>query len=210
MLDSQKLKSARFHKSLNELKNVTHVKIIFQRTNKLKYFKALFRCPNKSKGSDEDDLINFRRMPEIHFYSDEETGAAFDIDEIENEKEITDKEFKDACVDACHVCHRYARFFLASELFTKFSDMFMFCVIPLYSLLHFTFEDVIIFLCIFLPIVLMQVICDWGKLLEKYSRLYIEFNKLRNSKDENRIDKFQDLVNSFKGSWIYSDMLIED
>lgn len=206
MVNLEKIKSVRFHKSLSELENTKSSNIIFQRINKINYFKFLCNS-KKTKGGDDEDIIIIKHMPNL---DDIEAGNVFDIDEIENSEELTDKEFRTACLTACHVCHKYARFFLLAELLTKFADLFIFAVVPLYHILDFNYVDIIIFLSIFVPIIVMQILCDWGKLLEKYARLYIEFKRLRNNKDEDRVDKFQDLVNSFKGSWIYSDMITDN
>lgn len=206
-MNVDKIRTVKFRRSLSDLKTVKSSSIIFQRMNKLRYFKFLFTRKNIKSG--EEDVIVIRHMPPLEL-DDIKAGGVFDIDEIENAIEITDKEFKEECINACHVCHRYARIFLIAELITKFADMFMFIVIPLYSLFEWSTVEIIIFLSILFPIVLLQIMCDWGKLLEKYARLYIEFKKLCNNKNHDRIEKFQELVDSFKESWIYSDMMAEN
>lgn len=198
----EKIKSIKFSKSLHEINNINYFYIIFQRFNKFKYLTLL--CSDReyiSKNNDEDDIIIFSRKDKL-----EKNDII--IEDIESVKVITDLEFKFACMDASNLSHKFARFFLLVEFITKFCDLFLIVVLPLSNELNFSKIDIVIIISILIPVILMQVICDWGQLLEKYSRLCWEFSKLKNSKLENRIAEYEKLVYYFKSSWIYTDMIV--
>lgn len=211
----KKEKSLKFQKSMKEFNETKWWQIVFQRVNKFKYFKLACNTIDKNKGS-EDDVISLEKMPNIiesdlnTFFGnkDVESGSVIDLDDFYKLEEITDSKFRDTCNSASITCHKFSRFFLTAELITKLADLIILSILPLYDVLKIGYIDMVIILVILIPIILSQVLCDWGKLLEKYSRLCWEFSKLANSKEDDRIEKYQNLVYHFRSSWIYTDMII--
>ena len=205
---TEKINSLKFRENLKEMNEVNIFYLIFQRFNKFKYLYLLCNVEEFSKNNDgENELIVFNRQPNLknfnfdkNFEIDEETLNCVEI--------TTDKEFKQACILAYRKCHKLARLFLAFEFISKFSDLFLIVILPISRELHFTRIDIIIIITILVPIVILQIICDWGKLLEKYSRLCWEFSKLKNSKNNDRLYEYSKFVSHFKSSWVYSDMIL--
>lgn len=213
----KKQKTLKFQKSLKDFNETHWWEIVFQRVNKFKYLKLVCNNVEISKGEDDEDIvIKLERMP--HFDPQEldnlfeskdiESGAVINLEELSNVPEMTDSIFRNACNSASITCHKFSRFFLVAELVTKIADIIILSVLPLYVVLNLTYIHIIIMLSILIPVILSQVLCDWGKLLEKYSRLCWEFSKLSNSKEEDRSEKYQNLVYHFRSSWIYTDMII--
>lgn len=206
-MDMTRINSARFRRSLSDLYEISRSQIIFQRFSKFKYLGILFKKSTLNKsGDNEDDQIVLRHMPEIGI--NYEATEIINIGDIENLTNVSDNEFKKACDDASIKCHKYAKFFLIAELFSKFCELFLVVIIPLYSVLKFTQDEILIFLILLIPILLIQVSCDWSKLLEKYSRLCYEFHMLSASKSETRLEEFNKLVFTFRSDFIYADMIV--
>lgn len=215
-----KIKSQNFRQSSFEFENVKMYKVIFQRVGKMHYLLILTRKTRHrtSKGGEADDIIvvkrttNFKENELSGFLGnggDIESGAAIDLESLNDISLVTDKEFRDACNKGSRSSYKFTRCFLFMELLSKFSDLFLLFVLPLYDLLEFSRNVIIALLCIFIPIILLQIICDWGKLSEKYSKLCVDFAKLANSKEEKRIDKYRSLVAVYGGSLIHSDILAD-
>ena len=216
-----KINSFRFRKTLNEFNNTRILSIIFQRVGKFKYLKLIIGKNNKSnkKGEceDEDDIIIIKKLENFKhceiskylFNKDIESGIIIDLEEIKDTLIVTDKEFRIACNKGSRLCYRFARIFLFMEVVCKFVEIFLFVVIPLYIEFKISLNAMISILCIFFPIALSQVVCDWSKLSEKYSRICYKFAHLANSKDEKRIEKYQSLVLIYKGGLIHSDIIAD-
>lgn len=219
-----KVSSLKFHKTVEKFNSTSRASIIFQRIRSWKYFLILCSCMiskyNQSTKGEEDDIergtINIERgviLTKEHLakffgtQEDSNSGAVMDSSELENVKILTDVIFRQTCMDASTTCHQYARGFLFMEIITKIADLSfaIFYCIP--EFLGFSPNDFIIATIILVPIIVIQVATDWGKLLEKYSRLYFEFSTLANSRDENRIKDYEHLVNQFRSSWIYGDLI---
>lgn len=217
----KKVKLIRFRQFSNEFDKTKFLSIIFQRVGKFKYFKIIAglksEVTNKGGENDNYDIIEIERKDsfkpgELNAFlgtGDVESGIGIDLDSLNEVKEITDKEFRDACIKGSKISYGLTRGFLFMEIVSKFADVFLLFVLPLYGLLELSKESIIIFLVIFIPIIMSQVICDWSKLSEKYSKLCYDFAKLANSKDEKRIDLYQNLVITYRGSLIHSDIVAE-
>lgn len=217
----KKVKSIRFRQFSNEFDKTKFLSIIFQRVGKFKYFRIIAglksEVTNKGGENDNYDIIEIERKDsfkpgELNAFlgtGDVESGIGIDLDSLNEVKEITDKEFRDACIKGSKISYGLTRGFLFMEIVSKFADVFLLFVLPLYGLLELSKESIIIFLVIFIPIIMSQVICDWSKLSEKYSKLCYDFAKLANSKDEKRIDLYQNLVITYRGSLIHSDIVAE-
>lgn len=216
----KKVNSCRFRKVSDDFDNTKFISIIFQRVGKFKYLKLIMlksKKQTKGSGDEEEDIIVIQRKEKFTYgevsdflgKKDVESGAIIDLEEIKDTLIVTDKEFRVACNKGSRKCYTFARIFLFMEVICKFIEIFIFVVIPLYIDFKISLNAMISILCIFFPIALSQVVCDWSKLSEKYSRICFEFAKLANSKDEKRIEKYQSLVNSYKGGLIHSDIIAE-
>lgn len=217
----KKVKSIRFRQFSDEFDKTKFLSIIFQRVGKFRYFRIIagLKSETHSKGGENDNYENIEierkesfKPGELNAFlgnGDVESGVGIDLDSLNEVKEITDKEFRDACIKGSKISYGLTRGFLFMEIVSKFADVFLLVVIPLYSVLELSKESIIIFLVIFIPIIMSQVICDWSKLSEKYSKLCYDFAKLANSKDEKRIESYQNLVITYRGSLIHSDIVAE-
>ena len=210
-LDQEKINSLKFNKSQSKFQNVSFWKIIFQGIIR---GLRMFMCTcSKSGSKGEDEKIKLRKMESLNsvdlysFFgsSDVETGAGISV--FSEVTVLTDKMFRDACNNASEVCLKYARFFLIMEKITKYCEVFALFVFPIGVFIEFHEMEYIISICVIVPIILMKSTCDWGILMEKYANLAHEFNELANNKDENRVDKYESLVNRYKSSWLYSDTI---
>lgn len=215
-----RVNSFRFRKMSDEFDNTKFLSIIFQRVGKFKYLKVIMRGNRgeKNKGGEGDeDVIVVKHMDKLKpsdistFFGnkDVESGAVIDLELIKDVPEVTDKEFRIACNKGSRRSYGFARTFLFMELLSKFVELFLLFVIPLYAVYKFKETEITVVLCIFIPIILLQVICDWTKLSEKYSKLCFDFANLANSKDAKRIEKYQSLVVLYRGGLIHSDMIAD-
>lgn len=211
--DLKRLKSMKFETSRTRFETVKPSKILLQSFfhffNIVKnMFKFIFcRCGFGTKG---DDSINIRHMDPISAHDLDSffgvvTGAVIDPIELENTPILTDRVFRIACNDASITCISYAKYFLIIEKVTKVAEVFAIFVFPIAAFIEFGKIDYIVAICIVIPIIMLKVMCDWSILMEKYACIADEFSKLANSKDENRIDEYEALVNRYRSSWLYSD-----
>lgn len=208
--------SLRFKRNSESFKNTSSFHVIFQRFNKYKYLSLVCKSPSQNKSGNDEDIILFEKQDALNeadllkFFenNDVESGVVVNLDQIGEIKEITSLEFKNACLSASRTCHRFARLFLVIEIITKMCDLFLLAVLPLSEKFHLTQNGIIISLVILVPMILMQVMCDWGKLLEKYSRLCNEFYMLSCSKSDDKFDLYEKLVYNFRSSWICADAII--
>lgn len=214
----KKINSIKFRRISEEFNNTKTLNVIFQRVKRI--IGLLINCKSrtiqKSGGEDETDIINIDRkssfrdidFKNIFSNNDIEAGAVIDLNSLEDISEITDSEFRTACQDASQTSHNFAKGFLLFEFLTKICDIILICVLPLYETLNLNRVEVISFLSFCSPIILLQVLCDWGNLSEKYQRLSCDFSDLSNSKADDRVDQYQKLVKSFKSDFIYADMIM--
>lgn len=221
----KKIKSVNFMKSSHEFDNTSSFSIIFQRFYKFKImfslccvcniFSLCFGTNIKKGGDDNLDVIEIERKPhflvfnEIFDNNDPESGSFIDdLNKLDNVIEITDVDFRNACEKASLSCNRFAKIFITGELFTKFCDVFLICMLSLFHDFSISKSGIIAILTICVPIIVLQVVFDWGKLSEKYQRLSCEFSDLANSKADDRVDKYQKYVNTFKSGFVYTDMIL--
>jgi hypothetical protein len=212
----QKSKALTFNKSYFNLKNTHTFYIIFQRIYnlfpKFIFCVVLFSFINGNKGEDEeeDKYIEVSRgerlnIKHIKDYLDIENHI--DSNDFDKVKHITDSEFREACEFSSNKCRFFAKVFLYIETFTKLTYISLAIILSIYEFYNFSSQDIIICIAVLLPVILMQIFCDWGKLLEKYSRLYHDFNKLKNSHSKERIDNYDALVTHYRSTFVYADML---
>lgn len=203
--NTEKLNSLKFKKNCKKIDNVNDIHIILQRFNRFKYLYLMFNSEKflEKSNDEDDDYIIFSRKDKLG------KEDLLILEDLEAVSVVSDKDFKDACLKAIKLSHKFARIFLIFEFITKICDLFLIVVIPIVNDFYFDETYIIILMVIMIPIILMQLICDWGKLLEKYSRLCWEFSKLKNSNDSNKFAEYEILVFHFKSSWIYTDMIIQ-
>ena len=218
-----RVNSFRFRKLSEDFDNTKFLSIIFQRVGKFKYLKVIMGTSKGDKitkggENNEEDIIVLKRSEAFNYgeiskflgQKDVESGTGIiDLEEIESTVIVTDKEFRIACNKGSRKCYTFARIFLLMEVVCKFVEIFLFVIIPLYIEFHISLDSMITIMCVFFTIALSQVVCDWGKLSEKYSKLCYDFANLANSKDEKRIEKYQTLVIGYKGGLIHSDMIAD-
>ncbi len=168
-------------------------KIITQRPRK--HFKTFF---SKNSKSDDIELITVdRKERQLNFF---ETNYG-----LANEELINDEIFKNSCINAMKLCQKYIYIFYVLEKFSflveQFSSIFSiivaFCDISTYK---------VVCICTFIFIVVvLNSFGDWARLREKYSNLYKLFGRLANSKDENRIKKFENYATTFSAEHLSID-----
>lgn len=220
-----KINSLKFQKSFEKFQQTSSIYIIFQRITKWKVFCNLCwllsgNSNNQHKGETDDDIesgrINVERGTALtkdhirNFFGENKdlnSGAVMSSEELESVIHLTDSMFRNACVESSKTCERYTRVFLCMEILTKFADLLFVVLVSLADYLNFSRIQVYICVVILVPIILLQVVSDWGKLLEKYSRLYFEFSDLANSHSETRVKDYENLVDHYRSSWIYADLM---
>lgn len=214
--------SLRLKVSSERLKNTGFFRIIFQRLILL--FHHLLCCFSGTKSDTESEYIilehkqqlttnmlsifnnvSITKKIEEENKFEIESGAPFDLPEISEDAEVTDEEFKSICEESAYICSWYVKIFLIFEVISKAADLGSVAILPLYAELGINHIIIIVSLCIFIPIILFQVFCDWGKLIEKYSSLVYNFIQLKKCKDHDRVEKYERLVSNFKSYWLYSD-----
>lgn len=214
--------SLSFKKNLDKFNETSEFYIIFQRIHK---WKDLFISKNKSnnKGEDESDIeenkIELKRSTVLpkqfikDLFKEKQDNSLLDSiinpDELLTVSLLTDSQFRTTCLDASNKCNKFAKLFLTMEVITKIADLIFIIILQLAVFLGFNRTTFIVSCIILVPIIIMQVIADWGKLLEKYSRLYFEFTDLANSHDHDRVKEYEHLVNHYRSNWLYADMLME-
>lgn len=137
---------------------------------------------------------------------DIESGNIMSVVEIEDEN-ISELEFRRTCYESSNICASYAKIFLFFEFISKAADLCAVIFLPIAIEIGISVDVVIILVCIFIPVILMQVLCDWGKLTEKYSELVYHFYVLASSKDDDKIIQYEKLVGQFRSKWLYCDNL---
>lgn len=199
--------SLKFHTSLENFNNTSKTKLIFQRTINLVNF-LTNRGLSNDKGDEEPDIENQIVI---------KRGIPLNKQELDNYNkqnvqlsDLTDFQFRTACEKASETCHDFAKLFIFMELITKGIDLLFLVILPMAEFLEFSRLAFILCVAILSPVILIQVTTDWGKLLEKYSRLRYEFSELANSREPNRVKEFEQLVNHYRSSWIYADLLYEE
>lgn len=123
-------------------------------------------------------------------------------------KEITDEEFKEKCFEARQLCKKFVYMFYALEklafIVIMFSSLFA-IFIESYGINK---RDVTIICMFILAIIILNSFGDWGRLREKYARLHHMFRILSNSKEPDRIKKFQSYAYSFGTNDLFIDTIV--
>lgn len=187
--------------SSEKLKKTKPTSIVFQRLKKMVSISKVFKNQSKS----DDDKIVVKRKDNFFIKNNELKDPEMNLIKIEDIKELTDKNFKEICNESSNICTRYIRLF---SLFENLSNIvFFLCgsLLPLYDILDLTKNDIVILITIFFTIIFLQIVCGWGKLVEKYSKLACDFLALGLSKESNRVEKYESLVLEFKNGNLYSD-----
>lgn len=214
IIGSKKLPPRLSH-SASKLKSTSTGKLVLQRLiRKVKYL-----IPFSNSKGDEDNIKLTRHdaltISEFKKYIEEfneekrefnvPAGDFLEIQDIEAGTELSDKDFKELCIQSAMLCNRYIRIFTFLENLSKLSDIGCVSFLPLYEGIGLDRSTIIALVVIFFTIIFLQIICDWGKLVEKYSKIKFDFLKLCMSKNEDRVDEYERLVISFRSSCLYSD-----
>lgn len=213
IIGSKKLPPRLSH-SASKLKSTNTSKLVLQRLiRKVKYLNPF----SNSKGDDNIKLTrhNALTISEFRKYIEElneekedfnvPAGDFLELQEIEAGVELSDKDFKELCIQSAMLCNRYIRIFTFLENLSKLSDIGCVSFLPLYKGIGLDRSTIIALVVIFFTIIFLQIICDWSKLVEKYSKIKFDFLKLCMSKNDDRVDEYERLVISFRSSCLYSD-----
>lgn len=213
-IESKKLPPRLSH-SASKLHHTSTGKLVLQRLiRKINYLVPF----SNSKGDDENikltrhdalSISEFRKY--INEIEEEKrefnvtTGDFLDMKDIETGVELSDKDFKELCIQSAMLCNNYIRIFTFLENLSKLSDIGCVSFLPLYEGIGLNRATIIALVVVFFTIIFLQIICDWSKLVEKYSKIKYDFLKLCMSKNADRIDEYERLVISFRSSSLYSD-----
>ena len=220
-----KLKAFRMNRSYKSLIDTSFIIIFFQRVFIFIHFFNFiyncfncFNCFNKDEvnktDDDEKDIIILKHQKNINSISipisnDIESNILDIPDSILDieDNDIKDEEFIFICNKSSLLSSRYAIVFRLCDTLGKCADIVSVIFLPLGKILNIPENSIIIILCFCVPTIMLQFFCDFGKLEDKYSALYSKFKKLSSFKDENRVDKYNKLVFSFRNNWVYSDFV---
>ena len=223
-------KSVRMTNSFKALEDTNFLGVLFQRVFIFSYiyefFKNLFTFCGcfkseevKKSNDDEDDVIIVKRKDNFNpniletgivreiCEIDVESGAVrIDVEDIEDD-DIKDEDFIKFCNKSSFISSRYAKIFRLFETLGKFSEIIFLVIFPIDLVIKISEPILITVLCFCTPLMLIQVTCDFSKLEDKYSSLFSKFKKLSSSKDDDRVEKYNKLVTSFRNNWVYSDFV---
>lgn len=139
---------------------------------------------------------------------DIESGADFgDIDDLDDFQNVTDEEFIKSCRTASKICLRYSKIFRVFEVFCKISEAIFVGFLPLSNFLFIHEHIIVIIICVCGPFFIFRFTCEFSKLEDKYAALCSRFWKLSESKSDDRYEKYNKLVRSFRNNWVYSDFI---
>uniref|UniRef100_A0A6C0BCW8 Uncharacterized protein n=1 Tax=viral metagenome TaxID=1070528 RepID=A0A6C0BCW8_9ZZZZ len=217
----------RLETSFKKLKQKSFLQIFFGRAfiiiSIIKLIRYIFNCcksKDVEKSGDDEIIIikhkdllkkdmlkkdyspvNIIETKDSHF----ETPIG-DIDDIEK-GEITDQDFNNICNHSSLISYRYANIFRFFDLLCKLADVTSLIFLPVATKIGIHSVGLIVILVVCVPLIMLQFMCEFGKLEDKYSNLYYKFKKLSSNKDDDRIDKYNDLVNKFRNNWVFSDFI---
>lgn len=184
--------------------------IITQRFNNIK---NCFFTNSVNKSDDENgDLIEIKHCePITGIMLNSINSIEKDIEFIESgNKEhtyITNDIFRTQCNEAKHLCVCYINKFFYLEKFA----LILTCLTPIYAILicRLKFSNIYVYLIlvILICLIIFNSVGDWGRLREKYSRLYHMFEVLSNSNDIDRVNKFLSHVKSFGTNELFIDSI---
>lgn len=220
----QRYNAAKFENSTKRFKNISPIMIFIQSLIHLCVSIKRFLCNpctfclcscDEKEGQKGDKIELTHKDPitasdlDLFFgTSDVVSGAVIDPSDLESAPELTDKVFRNACNEAYLTCQSYAVWFKNLNKLTRIAEVFAIFVFPIAVFLDFKEKDYIVSICLIIPVVILNIMCEWSVLMEKYASIGDEFLKLANRKDENRIDEYETLVNRYRSCWLYSDSLI--
>jgi len=206
--------------SFNKLQNTTFMDVFFQRVFITYYFKVLFNCilPDRfkfdltiKKSEDEDDIIIIKKGTPLHesMITRQNSEPRFgDIIDIET-SDLTNEEFKRICLSSANISRNYTKVFKYFENLCKLADTVGVVLIPVSSNIKLGILTVYILLSICIPLIMLQFSCDFSKLEDKYSYLFSKFLILSKSTDDDRVEKYTQLVHNFRNSWVFSEFVKE-
>lgn len=173
--------------------------------------KSLFTGTEKSD-SDIIVLERHERLSEEKFKKlllTVEDGNRIENGDLEVvKKEITDIEFRDKCLEARNLCKKFVFIFYLLEKFSFLVVMFSSLFVIFIDSYDINRIDVTI-ICLFMfAIIVLNSFGDWGRLREKYARLHHMFRILSNSKEHDRIKKFQTYAYSFGTNDLFIDTIV--
>lgn len=123
------------------------------------------------------------------------------------------KEFKESCISSANRCNKYITIFKILESLCKLSNISCVTFIPLYiNFIKINNNLIFILVSFFFIITFLDILCEWGKLCEKYATLKRNFLKLSIKIPtiditcfNEILDEYESLVILFKNYELFSD-----
>ena len=162
-------------------------------------FSNLFFSNNIEK-NDNDDLIEIEQQDNLNITDIENYNCAIDDYEIDIDS------YMNFCIDACKVCKFNIFRFKIAVFVIRFWIAFTCSMISIVSKykLDINIALAITFFGSFLLI--LELLADWNKLIEKYAHTFKDFYDLSLSKDINRITLFKNLVVKYNSNLLFIDI----
>lgn len=208
------LRTMKFQNSKRDFETTSLSSIMMQRLTH--FFKCTCQSNTYTKGEDDievnrQDGVTDADITNFFGSRDIETGAVIDPSNLEM-KQITnpenfDRVFRSACNEASNTCVKYAKGFMLMAKFTKINDFFTVAILPLAISFDLGKNILIAAFTAIIVINVLNILFDWPLLMEKYAGISIGFSNLANSKNENRFDEYEALVDHYRSSWLYSDSI---
>lgn len=136
---------------------------------------------------------------------DEETGG---FTEIDDSSTITDKIFKEKCIEAMKICRRYAYWFFFLEKISITTEHISYILTVVVAYYQFELKEIIWAVIIIAIIIMLSSFGDWARLREKYSHLHNLFRFLLNSKSDSRVLEFRNYAYLFGSDELFIDSIV--
>lgn len=231
------MNSFRFRQDYHKMKHTSSFRIFFQRFTVLNFIIKNLYCLFFSKDiyKSDDDVIVIVKKPKMNEkkFKDElskynldknlltptinsssnnkldiESGADIgDIDDIEEMDVVNDDEFIKFCYQASKICWRYASTFRIFEIVCRISEAICIVFLPLSNFLYIHEHAIVIIICLCGPFIILSFTCEFSKLEDKYAALSSRFRKLTKTKTDDKFEKYNILVKSFRNNWVFSDFI---